>query len=435
LITCYHQLLALPRCTPVHYASDMPSPPLPVWKNAIAHVDADCFYASCELVRRPELRGKPLCVLSSQDACIVAKTYDAKAAGIKTGMPVWEAKKLMPHASYLSADFRFYGLLSEKMFSILSRFSPDIEVYSIDEGFLDLNGTQALWKKDYQGIAHDIRRTVHREVGITVSVGISVTRILAKMASEYNKPNGVAIVPQHMIKMFLERSELSDICGIGRNRLATLNKFNIQTPVDFVNTDVSIIKRLLGKSGTDLWHELQGISIMGLETHPQLPKSISRTASMGEVTSDRQTIAAHLTRHAFRLATELVLKKYLTKRITVFLKQKDFNAVSAKADFSYPTNNYFQLSRAVRNMLNDLYQTGELYRACGITAQQITRSEDAVPDLFGKVKRDEKQADLFLTVDRINKRYGAGAVKMAGAFDKTGLGGRVRFMYPLLVAR
>ncbi|WP_231288397.1 DNA polymerase Y family protein [Mariprofundus ferrooxydans] len=405
------------------------------WPNAIAHVDADCFYASCELVRRPELRGKPLCVLSSQDACIVAKTYDAKAAGIKTGMPVWEAKKLMPHASYLSADFRFYGLLSEKMFSILSRFSPDIEVYSIDEGFLDLNGTQALWKKDYQGIAHDIRRTVHREVGITVSVGISVTRILAKMASEYNKPNGVAIVPQHMIKMFLERSELSDICGIGRNRLATLNKFNIQTPVDFVNTDVSIIKRLLGKSGTDLWHELQGISIMGLETHPQLPKSISRTASMGEVTSDRQTIAAHLTRHAFRLATELVLKKYLTKRITVFLKQKDFNAVSAKADFSYPTNNYFQLSRAVRNMLNDLYQTGELYRACGITAQQITRSEDAVPDLFGKVKRDEKQADLFLTVDRINKRYGAGAVKMAGAFDKTGLGGRVRFMYPLLVAR
>jgi len=413
----------------------MPSPPLPVWKNAIAHVDADCFYASCELVRRPELRGKPLCVLSSQDACIVAKTYDAKAAGIKTGMPVWEAKKLMPHASYLSADFRFYGLLSEKMFSILSRFSPDIEVYSIDEGFLDLNGTQALWKKDYQGIAHDIRRTVHREVGITVSVGISVTRILAKMASEYNKPNGVAIVPQHMIKMFLERSELSDICGIGRNRLAALNKFNIHTPVDFVNTDVSIIHRLLGKAGTDLWHELQGTSIMGLETHPQLPKSISRTASMGEVTSNRKTIISHLIRHTFRLATELVTKKLLTKRITIFLRMKEFNSVSAKTDFDYPTNNYFQLSHAVRNMLNDLYQHGVEYRACGITAQQITRTEDAVPDLFGKVKRDEKQADLFLTVDRINKRYGTGAVKMAGAFEKQVTGRKIRFMYPLVVAK
>ena len=405
------------------------------WSNAIAHVDADCFFASCELVRRPELAGKPVCVLSSQDACIVAKTYDAKAAGIKTGMPVWEAKKLMPHATYLPADFRFYGMLSEKMFAILRRFSPDIEVYSIDEGFLDLNGMRLLWRKDFKGIAHDIRRTIQHEVGITVSVGISVTRILAKMASEYNKPNGVTIVAGRMINQFLERTELSDITGIGRNRLALLNKFNINTPVDFVNTDIYIIKRLLGKAGTDLWNELQGKSVMGLELHQQLPKSIARTASMGEVTSNRKTISAHLTRHAFRLATEMVLKKYLTKRITVFLKQKDFNSVSTKVDFEYPTNNYFQLSHAVRNILNDLYQYGVEYRACGITAQQIIRTKDAPTDLFGAVKQDKRQADLFLTVDKINKRYGSGAVKIAGAFDKAITGNKIRFHYPLVVAR
>jgi len=173
----------------------MPPTSYPDWPNAIAHIDADCFFASCELVRRPELIGSPVCILSSQDACVIAKTYDAKAAGIKTGMPVWEAKKLMPHAVYLSADFHFYGLLSKKMFSILKRYAPDMEIYSIDEGFLDLNGTRDLWKKDYKGIAHDIRRSVQREVGITVSVGVSITRILAKMASEYNKPNGVTIVP------------------------------------------------------------------------------------------------------------------------------------------------------------------------------------------------------------------------------------------------
>jgi len=404
------------------------------WSNAIAHVDADCFYASCELVRRPELIGKPLCVLSSQDACIVAKTYDAKAAGIKTGMPIWEAKKLMPHAAYLSADFRFYGLISEKIFSIFRRYSPDIEVYSIDEGFLDLNGMRLLLRKDFKSIAHDIRQAVQHEVGITVSVGISVTRILAKMASEYNKPNGVTVVPHHMVKMFLERSKLSDICGIGRNRLVTLNKFNIHTPVDFVNADENLIKRVLGKSGTDLWYELQGKSIIGLELNPQLPKSIARTASMGKVTSDKESITAHLTRHAFRLATEMVLKKLLTKRINVFLKLKDFSLASIKTDFEYPTNNYFQLSHAVRNMLNDLYQIGIEYRACGITASKITRSEDATLDLFGAVKRDEKQAELFLTVDRINKRYGAGAIKMAGAFDKQVRGRKVRFHYPLVVA-
>jgi len=412
----------------------MPPSNDPDWPNAIAHIDADCFFASCELVRRPELIGSPVCILSSQDACIVAKTYDAKAAGIKTGMPIWDAKKLMPHATYLSADFRFYGLISEKMFSILRRYSPDMEVYSIDEGFLDLNGTRLLWKKDYKGIAHDIRRAVEREVGITVSVGVSVTRILAKMASEYNKPNGVTIVPCSMIQLFLERTELSDITGIGRNREVMLHKCNIHTPVDFVNADVAIIKQTLGKAGTDLWHELRGTSVMGLELHAQTPKSVARTASMGEVTSNRKTIVSHLTRHTTRLATELVTKKLLTKRITIFLRMKEFNSVSAKTDFEYPTNNYFRLSHAVQKMVTELYQPDELYRACGIVAEKISKAEETQPDLFGHMKADAKQAGLLLTVDRINKRYGHESVKMAGAFSKPELGRNVRFNYPLIMA-
>jgi len=412
----------------------MPPSQDPNWPNAIAHVDADCFFASCELIRHPELIGLPVCILSSQDACVIAKTYDAKAVGIKTGMPIWEAKKLLPNATYLSADFRFYGLISNKMFSILRRYSPDLEVYSIDEGFLDLNGTQALWNKDYKGIAHDIRRTVHREVGITVSVGVSVTRILAKMASEYNKPNGITIVSNDMIKLFLEHVELSDICGIGRNREVSLNKHGIHTPLEFVNTDVSVIKRLLGKAGTDLWHEMIGTTAIGLELHAQLPKSIARTASMGEVTPCRKTIVSHLTRHTSRLATELVTKKLITKRITIFIRMKEFNSVSAKTDFEYPTNNYFRLSHAVKGMMADLYQDGELYRACGITAEKLTKAEDAQADLFGIMKRDKKQADLFLTIDRINKRYGHGAVKIAGAFSPKAVRKAVRFNYPMIMA-
>jgi len=412
----------------------MPPTSDPDWPNAIAHIDADCFFASCELVRRPELIGSPVCVLSSQDACVIAKTYDAKTAGIKTGMPVWEARKLMPHAAYLSADFRFYGLLSKKMFAILKRYAPDMEVYSIDEGFLDLNGTRELWQKDYKGIAHDIRRSVQREVGITVSVGVSVTRILAKMASEYHKPNGVTIVPYNMITLFLERSALSDICGIGRKREITLNQSRIYTPVEFVNTDVSTIRHLLGKAGTDLWFELCGKSIMGLELNPSCPKSIARTASMGEVTSNRDTIISHLTRHTFRLAIEMVTKKLLTKRITIFLTLKAFDAVSAKTDFDYPTNNYFKLRHAVKNMFADLYCSDERYRACGITAEKISKAEETMPDLFGVMKRDSAQADLLLTVDRINKRYGNNTVKMAGAYAVKKSGMKMRFMYPMIVA-
>jgi len=204
--------------------------------------------------------------------------------------------------------------------------------------------------------------------------------------------------------------------------------------MDFVNTDVSIIKHLLGKSGTDLWHELRGTSVMGLELHAQLPKSIARTSSMGEVTSDRKTIVSHLIRHTSRLATELVTKKLLTKRITIFLKMKEFNSISSKTDFEYPTNNYFRLNLAVRDMLAELYKPDELYRACGIVAEKITCAEKTMPDLFGRMEKDAKQAGLFLTVDRINKIYGHSSIKMAGAFSPKQTRKSVRFVYPLIMA-
>jgi DNA polymerase V len=145
---------------------------LPVdWPNALAHVDADRFYAACERARHPELRKVPVCVLSSQNACVVAQTYDAKVRGIVTGMPVWEARRLLPEATYLPADFRHYGLISGQMFAILRRFSPEVEVYSIDKGFLGLKGLCSLWRTSYGGIADLIRETVKVEAGVTVSVG------------------------------------------------------------------------------------------------------------------------------------------------------------------------------------------------------------------------------------------------------------------------
>jgi len=173
------------------------------WPNAVAHVDADCFFAACELARSPKLRGRPVCVISSQDACIVAKTYDAKAVGIYTGMPVWEAKKLLPHAVYIPADFTYYGQISDKLFAILARFTPEIEVYSIDEAFIGLNAIRSLWRKSFSEIANSIRTTVKSEVGITVSIGIALTKTLAKIASDIHKPDGSMVVAGHDIHAIL----------------------------------------------------------------------------------------------------------------------------------------------------------------------------------------------------------------------------------------
>jgi len=408
------------------------------WPNAIAHVDADCFYASCEQLRRPDLKGQPICVLSSQDACVVAKTYDAKAAGITTGMPVWEARKLLPQANYLSADFRYYGQISDKLFAILRRYSPAIEEYSIDEGFMDLNGLRGLYRKPYQAIADEIRTTIRHEVGITVSVGISVTRTLAKMASEYNKPNGTTIVAGRRIHDFLEHVSVRDIPGIGGNRQALLNKFDVHTAADFVDAPEREIKRLLGKAGTDLWHELNGTPIYKIETEARMPKSVARTASMGEVTQDKQTIHAHLLKHAMRLSKELITKRLTARQLTVFLTLKSFDKQSITSEMPYPSADYFLLASEAGRALDELYDPDHLYRACGLIANDIAIRQPGIFDLFKMAEQQEegKHLRLLETMHAINHKHGDNVLSICGAMQKRRVGGAMgRFGYPVLECR
>jgi len=211
----------------------------------VAHVDCDAFYASCEAARHPEMKGRPVCVLSSQNAIVVAKSYNAKALGITTGMPVWEARKLAPQAAFPAADFRYYGQMSDKVFAILRGYSPDLEIYSIDEGFMDMNGIRSLWRKSFEQLADDIRKRIWQQTGITVSVGIANTRTLAKMASESCKPNGSRIVPGKRINDFLDAIAVTDIPGVGRNRGVLLHKFNIHTALQFARLDDALMERLL----------------------------------------------------------------------------------------------------------------------------------------------------------------------------------------------
>jgi len=405
------------------------------WHNAVAHVDADAFYASCEAVRHPELTGRPICVLSNQNAFVVAKSYDAKAKGITTGMPVYDARKLAPEAACLPPDFRYYGQISGKMFSILSRYSPDIEIYSIDEGFMDLNGIRTLWRRGYRQIADSIRQSVKREIGITVSVGIANTKTLAKMASERNKPDGTTVVPGKRIERFLTGIPVEDIPGIGRNRMALLHKFGIRTAGAFAGAEEGLIRKLLGRHGLTLWHELNGQPVLPVETEPPLPKSVARTASMGEITTDKRIIAAHLSRHTMRLISELAGKHLLAHRISVFLTLKSFEQASMEIKLDYPTNSLRRISAAVRQAFGALYRADEPYRGCGIVASHLSCEASATEDLFGFMREDIRQAKLMLTVNEINEAHGKYTVAPASTLPiRKASNDRVRFQYPLLRA-
>lgn len=405
------------------------------WPTAFAHVDCDAFYASCERARRPDLKHTPVCVLSNQNAFVVAKTYDAKRLGVTTAMSVRDARKIVPHAAFLPPDFAYYGQMSDRVFAILRRFSPDVELYSIDEGFIDMRGLRSLWRKSYRDLAEEIKESVKHEVGITVSIGVSVTKTLAKIASELNKPDGVTIVPGRAIEKFLPGVTVKDVPGIAGSRCALLNLFKIETAADYANAPRALIRRLMGKVGTDLWHELRGEAIYPLELVPKLPKSIMRTASMGEITSDRDRIAAHMTRHVTRLATELVTKRYVARRIVFYLEVRTFESFGAECRFPYPTASYFVLSGAAERALDQLYTPGSRYRACGVIASEISLAERSTQDLFGVVAREEREARLMATVDDINRKYGKGTAAMLATKLIRRQRRAVRFRYPMMAVR
>ncbi|GAV19206.1 DNA polymerase IV [Mariprofundus micogutta] len=404
------------------------------WSNAIAHVDCDAFYASCEAARRPDLKGRPICVLSSQNAIVVAKSYDAKALGITTGMPVWEAKKLSPQVVCLAADFRYYGQVSNKVFSILRRYSPDVEIYSIDEAFLDMNGMRSLWRKSFQQIADDIRVSIFRETGVTVSVGISNTRTLAKLASESNKPNGTAVLPGQRIELFLSDLPVAAIPGIGRNRAALLQKFKIHTALQFAHLEDTLMHRLLGRHGMLLKHELSGRSVLPLELKQVVPKSIARTASMGQLSHDRRLIAAHLSYHGMRLVAELVAKQLLARRLSVFLTLASFERQGTSVQLDFSTSSLKRIMAAVKVCFQQLFRPGEQYRGCGVVATDISREVSRTDDLFGFSREDTRQTSLMLTVNHINKKYGDRTVSLASVGQVKKKRQAPRFHYPLFIA-
>lgn len=404
------------------------------WPNAIAHVDCDAFYASCEAVRHPELKGREICVLSSQNAIVVAKSYGAKALGVSTGMPVWEARKVAPQAVFLAADFHYYGQMSEKVFSILRSYSPGIEVYSIDEAFMDMNGIRRLWHKSFCQLADDIRLSVWRETGITVSVGIAGTRTLAKMASESGKPNGITVLPQERIRHFLGGMAVTDIPGVGRNRAALLHRSGIRTALSFADLDGGMMQRVMGRSGMQLKHELSGRSVLPLLLKPVLPKSVARTASMGQVAGNRDILMAHLSWHVMRLVSELVAKQLLTRRVYLFLTLASFERSGIPLSLEVPSNSLRRIMSVIKSGFCSLFRPGQQYRGCGVVAGDISRATTATHDLFGLMLSDTRQTALIQTVNAMNRKYGRRMLLPAAATRVKGLSGQPRFHYPLLIA-
>ena len=212
------------------------------WPQAIMHVDADAFFASCEQAIHPELKGRPV-ITGKERGIVAAASYEAKARGVQRGVRLSDVKKVCPDAVILPSDYETYSLFSVRMFEILRRFSPDVEEYSIDEAFVDLTGLRRSFHGPYEMIADKMRKTIETELGITVSAGVSLSKVLAKIGSKHNKPNGLTMIPGREIHLYLEKLPVEKVWGIGPNTAAFLHKHGITTALQFARKDEGFVDR------------------------------------------------------------------------------------------------------------------------------------------------------------------------------------------------
>lgn len=373
----------------------------------IAHVDADSFYVSCERVRSPGLLNKAVCVLGNQGAVVVARSYEAKKTGVKVGTPVWEAKKLYPEMVFIKRDFQWYGVLSEAMQEVLSEFSDTIEYYSIDESFVDLGDFTGNEKK----LAAEIQNVMKKKTGLPVSVGISLNKTLAKMASDKDKPLGTKVVLKDGLEDFLRESLASEVSGIGarlENRLALVG---IKTAFDFVSKDRAFIKSILHRPGECLWYELNGHLILPVRNERPQRKSISRGGSLSGVKKDKNIIFAFLVRNMERLVDSIVAQKIEVKKLVLLIISSSGNVFKGEVLLSDYTSSFTlifaEFKKIFLRIFNELYS----YSGLHLIAEEIRGLYLKQLNLFDF--ETVKLKKISTIKEKINAKFGVFALRMA----------------------
>ena len=265
--------------------------------RAIVHFDGDAFFASVEQAIDPSLKGKPV-VTGKERGIIACASYEAKALGVKRGIPLHEAVKMCQQLIVLPSDYETYSLYSKRMFDIMRRFTPIVEEYSIDEGFADISGLRRVFHTSYEDIARQLQSSIQAELDITVSVGLSLSKSLAKLASKFRKPRGFTAVAGNHIHLFLQRTPLEKVWGFGPNTVQLLTKQGLQTAYDFVMRPEKWAERLMGKVGRELWNELRGNAVYPVTTEEKSTyATISKCKTFTAPSRDREFVYARLVRN------------------------------------------------------------------------------------------------------------------------------------------
>lgn len=393
-------------------------------KKQIALIDCNNFYVSCERVFNPALIGKPVIVLSNNDGCAVARSQEAKDLGIAMGVPVFKIKKLIAQhqIEVYSSNYVLYGDMSARVMAILSHFSPDVEIYSIDEAFVDLSW---LSEDELEQYARQIRNTVMMWTGIPISIGIATTKTLAKICNRVAKKNaqyqGVFLWPTEADRQEAILSEIAveDIWGIGRQYSQWLHSLAITEALSLRELPEWKIPKKMGIVGIRLLRELNGISCLPLELAPKPKQATCVSRSFQDPVKSLEQMKEALATHATSAAAKLRKQQQNTTAITIFILTSRFkdNYYSNSITLPLPvaTNRTPELINAALRGLELIYRDGYEYKKAGVIMQGLQPENLMQGNLFLQEYQPEKQQKLMETIDRLNQTMGKNTVFWAAS--------------------
>ena len=389
-------------------------------EKVFALIDCNAFYVSCERVFNPKLNNRPVVALSNNDGCIISRSKEAKALGIKMGVPLFKVKDIVEKEKVVvfSSNYTLYADMSRRVMNIISSSSPYTEIYSIDEAFVELSSLPI----DYESYAHQLRQTILQHTGIPVSIGIASTKTLAKVANHKAKKddslNGVcSLVNYNNIDQILELTEVGDVWGVGRRLSKKLINHGIHNAKLLKNCSDSWIRKMMSVNGLKTITELRGISCIPLEEYSMTRKSCCTTRSFGKLLTNLEDIEQAVTTFARRAAERIRSESLAASCVSVFVRTNPFDKKSAyysngaSRTLSHPTHDSITIIETALLLTKRIFKNNYQYKKAGVLLSGLCDDSEIQETLFEK--NYNQNSDLMSAIDAINYRYGRDTLQMA----------------------
>ncbi len=389
-------------------------------KKKVALIDCNSFYVSCERLFNPKIQNVPVVVLSNNDGCVISRSTEAKKLGIRMGEPYFKVKDLVKknNVQIFSSNYALYGDLSRRVMKVLKGFTDKIEIYSIDEAFLDLSHIKDEKVEEY---GKQIRERVLKWTGIPTSVGISNTKTLSKVANHVAKKNKAGVIfLKENIDNILKNFDIADVWGVGKQLSKLYIKNGINNAYELKNISNTWVKKSTNVLGAKTVMELRGISCIDLETEESRRKSCCVSRSFGKKVESLDKLKESITTHCLNAAEKIRTDKQTTRAVTIFIRTSPFDknrkyySNSITIELPVATNNSIELVKTAISGLKKIYKYGYFYQKAGIILSKLRDASEKELNLLAPIL-ENKSKPLMRAIDFTNAKYGRNAISIAQA--------------------